>query len=95
MAFLAPYAGELIVAALGTGAAVYSANAAAKAARETARAAPMPVPDAPTVNNSTEQLDAAANMMRSGMGGRTSTVLAAADTGEQDAKRTSKVLLGT
>lgn len=55
-------------------------------------AAPPAPPVAPTVGNSQGALDAAERM---NMAPRTSTMLAAQGTGDEDAKKTSKVLLGT
>lgn len=94
MAFLAPLIPMAIeaVAAAGT---VYAGVRMAKATSAAMRSdRSAPIPEAPTMSSASDQLDAAARNAQSA-GGRTSTVLAPIDTGEQDAKRTSKVLLGT
>lgn len=102
MAFIAPFvawlgtaAGTATVSLAAAGAGAYAAHQMAKAATAPVRKALAPAPAAPTVSNSADQLDAAARSATSGMAGRTSTVLAPSGTAEEDAKKTSKVLLGT
>ena len=57
-------------------------------------AAPIAAPQAPTVSNSSADLDLAAQKQAAAMsGGRTSTMLNGAD-GVDDTKNTSKILLG-
>ena len=58
--------------------------------------APIAAPAAPTVANSTDALDTAAQKQAAAMqGGFTSNLLSDTNTYNEDAKKTSKVLLGS